>query len=253
MTESACGVRPQLEPIAGEAGHVTPEGRHKWLTRWILDPTAYSPRTRMPQTHLTPQEAADVAAWLLSEKAMDLGKGWDEVAIKSPEMKDLQDLATVYLTRMLSKSDIDLFFKGKKGQKDDLAVTVMLNDVTDDEKKLFDNVTDDNALKYYLGKKAVNRLGCFACHDIPGFENAKSIGTGLNDWGKKPADRLAFEDIGNFFEKHYFPVEGLTDKDGSRIQRVSHLCASGDVPSFAGNWLKLGPNTAALVTSGSVP
>ena len=70
----------------------------------------------------------------------------------------------------------------------------------------FRNVTDEGALKHYLGKKAISRLGCYGCHDIPGFENAKSIGVGLNDWGKKPADRLAFEDIDNFFKKHYYPV-----------------------------------------------
>ena len=69
---------------------------------------------------------------------------------------------------------------------------------------LISDVKNEDALKYYLGKKAVSRLGCFACHDIPGFETAKPIGVGLNDWGKKPAERLAFEDIGNFFKKHYY-------------------------------------------------
>ena len=168
----------------------------------------------MPQTHMTPEEAADIAAWLLSQKATDLGTDWDDAKVAPPSMDELRNLASVYLTRMLSKSDIDLFFKGGKGEKDQLAVTVMLNDVTDDERTLFKNVTEEDAMKYYLGKKAVNRLGCFGCHDIPGFESAKSIGTGLNDWGKKPADRLAFEDISNFFESHYFPVDGLVGKDG---------------------------------------
>src|SRR5207244_4235603 len=35
----------------------------------------------------------------------------------------------------------------------------------------------------FLGSKLVARYGCFACHNIHGFENAKSIGTDLSEWG----------------------------------------------------------------------
>src|SRR5438093_12441688 len=31
----------------------------------------------------------------------------------------------------------------------------------------------------YLGSKLISRYGCFACHNIRGFENAKPIGTEL--------------------------------------------------------------------------
>ena len=37
----------------------------------------------------------------------------------------------------------------------------------------------------FLGEKTISRLGCFGCHTIPGFENAKPIGTPLNGWGIK--------------------------------------------------------------------
>ena len=60
--------------------------------------------------------------------------------------------------------------------------------------------------KNFLGKKAVGRLGCYACHDIPGFDNAKPIGVALNDWGKKDPNRLAFDNIKNFLETHYESV-----------------------------------------------
>src|SRR5207249_5213050 len=76
--------------------------------------------------------------------------------------------------------------------------------------------SDDN-LKRYLGKKAVNRLGCYACHDIPGFDNAKPIGVGLNDWGKKDAGRLAFEDIRSFLSHNYHIVGSLVDKEGNPV------------------------------------
>ena len=50
-----------------------------------------------------------------------------------------------------------------------------------------------------------------ACHDIPGFDNAKPIGVGLNDWGKKDPGRLAFEDIKSYLEHHYQIVPSLVD------------------------------------------
>src|SRR5262249_48313721 len=66
-----------------------------------------------------------------------------------------------------------------------------------------DEAQRKNALKLYVGKKAINRLGCFGCHNVPGFEAAKPIGTPLNDWGKKDPERLAFEDIVAYVDDHY--------------------------------------------------
>src|SRR5262249_53555680 len=67
----------------------------------------------------------------------------------------------------------------------------------DAEEKVLSSLSEDN-LKWYLGKRAINRLGCFGCHSIPGFEGSKPIGTPLNDWGKKDPERLAFENIEAF-------------------------------------------------------
>ena len=44
----------------------------------------------------------------------------------------------------------------------------------------------------FLGSRLVARYGCFACHDIHGFETAKPIGTELSEWGAKPVDKLDF-------------------------------------------------------------
>jgi mono/diheme cytochrome c family protein len=44
----------------------------------------------------------------------------------------------------------------------------------------------------YVGSKLVSRYGCFACHNVRGFENAKPIGTELSEWGSKPIDKLDF-------------------------------------------------------------
>ncbi len=205
---------PSLSQLVGKFGKSKEEqaDARKWLIQWITDPHVHSPRSRMPVTHLAPKEAADIAAWLLNQSATDHGDDWDEIHVKPPLRKELEDLAKVYLTRMMSKSDMVKFLNGDL--KDDFEL--IKKDLTADEQQLYPKIKDDNELKAYLGKKAVSRLGCYACHDIPGFENAKSIGVGLNDWGKKPADRLAFEDIDNFFKTKYYyqGVDSLVDKDG---------------------------------------
>jgi cytochrome c2 len=179
-----------------------------WLTQWILDPHVHSPRSRMPVTHLEPVQAADVAEWLLSQPALDLGSEWKDIAVKEPTDKDLKELAKVYFTRLLSKSDMTKLIDA--GEK--LPETV-IKDLPVDEQALA-NDYNMASLKHYLGKKAVGRQGCYACHDIPGFENAKPIGVALNDWGKKMPDRLAYEDIVNFVHDKYQVVESLVDENG---------------------------------------
>ena len=205
---------PNLSQLSAKLGSAQDSGRARnWLIQWILDPQFHSPRSRMPVTHLTAQEAADVAAWLLAQAGVHgcRRRNGTKIKVTPPERKDLEALAKVYLTRMMSAADMEKFVKGTLS---DEAAKLIKADIPQDEQKLYDNIKDDNYLKAYLGKKAVTRLGCYACHDIPGFENAKSIGVGLNDWGKKAPERLAFEDISNFFNSHYYPVDSITGKDG---------------------------------------
>ena len=73
---------------------------------------------------------------------------------------------------------------------------------------------DDQKLKWYIGRKAISRLGCFGCHDIPGFAASKPVGTQLNDWGRKDPQRLAFEDVVAFVKEHTHPVESLIQANG---------------------------------------
>ena len=50
----------------------------------------------------------------------------------------------------------------------------------------------------FLGEKTISRLGCFGCHNIPGFENAKPIGTPLNGWGIKSPTKLDYGHIAEY-------------------------------------------------------
>ena len=53
-----------------------------------------------------------------------------------------------------------------------------------------------------MARRSLSRYGCFGCHDIPGYETAKPIGTPLANWGRKDPSQLAFENIGEFLATH---------------------------------------------------
>ncbi|MBI3409518.1 MAG: c-type cytochrome [Planctomycetes bacterium] len=198
-----------VEKLVAKQGKL--DEARKWLMQWVLDPQFHSPRSRMPVTHLTPHEAADVAAWLLAQPAMDLGENWNEMAVLQPQESTLIALGKVYFVRLLSRHDMDRMFKDK------LLPREIINDLPEDERTFVNAYLSDGSvdhLKHYLGKKAVGRLGCYACHDVPGFDKSKPIGTGLNEWGKKEGNKLAFEDIVNYVREHYNVVPKLTDKNG---------------------------------------
>src|SRR5262249_16328129 len=60
---------PNLSRIAAKLG-TTPgdeTSARRWLVHWIVNPNFYHPRTFMPITHLTKEQANDVAVWLLSQ------------------------------------------------------------------------------------------------------------------------------------------------------------------------------------------
>ena len=185
-----------------------------WLRQWIKDPHIHSPRSRMPVTHLSNEEAADVAEWLLAQKAdaSVLGKDWDTLTVGQPKIEDYQDLARVYLKRLLPADYMEKFIKGEKLDAN------VIRDLPRDEQDLYGKTGEDD-LKFYLGKKAVGRLGCYGCHDVPGFEAAKPIGTGLMDWGKKKSDKLAFEDVAKYLLQNYTIKPSIKDKDGKPLAR----------------------------------
>jgi mono/diheme cytochrome c family protein len=204
-------VAAKIAPENGDA-----QAKRRWLVQWILNPKVHFPRTRMPYTHLKPDEAAAVAAWLLSQPP----EGWDmQQDVPAPEHQTLVDLARVYLVKApgMTRGDADEILASADGGTVKGITSVSDLPLDSDERALAGPV-DDNKLKWYIGRKAITRLGCFGCHDVPGFATAKPIGTPLNDWGKKDPERLAFEDIVAYAKEHYRPVESMTDEKGHGVQ-----------------------------------
>src|SRR5205814_7599454 len=44
----------------------------------------------------------------------------------------------------------------------------------------------------FVGERIIANYGCYACHDVAGFEKAKPIGVELSEWGNKPVHLLDF-------------------------------------------------------------
>src|SRR5262249_369218 len=149
----------------------------------------------MPNVRLQPEDANDIAAWLLSQKVTD----WTAVTVAEPDTETLTRMAKMHLEKLVPRSRAEQILKSGLTTKD---ISEMKLGPEADERELAEPI-DNNKLKMYVGKKAINYQGCYGCHSIPGFQTAKQIGTPLNDWGKKDVERLAFEDADKFVQSHF--------------------------------------------------
>ena len=132
-----------------------------WIYHWILDPKAWSPDTKMPNLRVAPSEALDIAEYLSTLKAPP---EFERAALPRTDPATLDRIALYF--EMADKTLIDA----------KAALAKM----------------DQRAKEVYAGEKLISHYGCFACHAIPGFENAKPIGTELTEEGSKAVHLLDF-------------------------------------------------------------
>ncbi len=132
----------------------------KWLYTWLKDPKHVSPDTRMPSLRLSDQEAADITAYLLTLKNPEFEAAPAPQA--KPEVVDEMVLTNLQSTLRRSEAEAEL---AKMSAGDRLL---------------------------YLGKRSIAHQGCFACHNIDGFKDAKPIGTELSNEGAKDLHQFDF-------------------------------------------------------------
>jgi cbb3-type cytochrome oxidase cytochrome c subunit len=206
--ESHQNFGPNLTRIAAKLGTANEQGaideasKKRWLVQWIMSPNVHHPRTRMPVTFLRVGDANDVAEWLLSQTVTD----YNVEDPQAPGKQTLVALARVYLgkSKDMTQEDVDKILPANGDPNAKEAEERLKYAAADaDEQILRGGEIDEGKLKWYIGKKSISRLGCYGCHDMPGFELAKPIGTVLNDWGKKDPERLAFEDVDAFVKAHF--------------------------------------------------
>ena len=131
-----------------------------WLVNWLQDPRSYHPETRMPNLRLDDQEAADIAAYLGSQTH------------------------GAFLQQRVAPVDTALI--------DGILLDFLSNTapVTVAQQQLGEMPRADRI--ELAGERLVGQYGCYACHDIAGFENAKPIGTELTDIGRKNIHQFDF-------------------------------------------------------------
>lgn len=186
---------PDLSRLGSKLGADRNPNGPKWLYTWLKNPSAYHPRTVMPNMILDPVKgtdgkttdpAADIAAFLLESK------GWEPTNIPGrdltkEEAASLDELALEHLQNAFSKRQAEEFLKTGIPER-------MRADLKGDEIELVGDITLEKKLRY-VGRRSISKYGCSGCHDIPNFEDVKPIGTGLADWARKTPDKLAFEQI----------------------------------------------------------
>ena len=154
----------------------------------------------MPNVFLEPIEhedgsstdpAADIAAFLL-ESSND----WEPFEEKpTPDPEILKQVALEYLKKTFFSEVAANYLE--QGIPEELGPTLKGSEV---ELLNIDGSAGDmnEKLLLYVGSKTISKHGCYGCHDIPGFEDAKPIGTALTDWGRKDPSKIAFEHIAEY-------------------------------------------------------
>jgi cytochrome c551/c552 len=204
---------PNLSRIGAKAAS-HPQGK-QWLYSWLREPSRYHPKTIMPNVLLEPVTLADGTvsdpAADATEYLMGSGRDWKPAAdwqvetlagevsfpmgsaagMSAEERKALDELALMYLKeRFTIVRAEEVLAKGVDPAANVQGDERMLTGLSGPDR--------DRQLLTYVGKKTINKLACYSCHDIPGFEDGKPAGAALADWGRKDPSRIAFEQASHF-------------------------------------------------------
>ncbi|MBP9864940.1 MAG: c-type cytochrome [Candidatus Omnitrophica bacterium] len=194
-----------------------------WLFDWIKNPKHYSPGTRMPSLRLSDEDAADITAFLLA----DHNEKFESV--RAPYVKP----------EVVSSMTLEFLSSGMRHE---------------DAQKQLAEMSAESQLEF-LGSKMIAHQGCYGCHDIKGFEDAKPIGTELTYEGSKDLSKFDFafvniprtkqnwisQKISNprsydhgkvkaYFEKLKMPHFGFTDEQADALTTFVLSLQKTDIP-----------------------
>jgi len=147
---------PSFEGIGSKS---TPE----WIYNWIQSPKSYWPDTRMPDLRLTEREALDITAYLMTLRKDSFMRS----PIPAPQIEARDEMLLEFFQAKMTKAE----------------ATERLGSMSDRERWVL------------TGERMIGTYGCFGCHDIPGFEDAKTVSIELSDEGSKSVHRFDFGHI----------------------------------------------------------
>jgi mono/diheme cytochrome c family protein len=188
-----------------------PDEVRDWLYTWLKNPSLYHPRTKMPDLYLDPVVAedgtttdpgADIAVYLLNSST-EWSPKEDTQQFLEANPSDLDALLSEHLKTKLYTKDVERALQQGRIPDEVAARLEGAEAILTGE----DGLSAENKL-LYVGHKTITKYGCYGCHDVPGFETAKPIGTGLADWGRKDPARLAFEHIAEYLSHGHGHAHG---------------------------------------------
>ena len=204
-----------------------------WLYTWIKEPERYHKRTQMPNLYLDPYKdvdgttvidpAADITAFLLAQGEPGT------FPVREVESQELDKLVELYLKkgRFGAEKAQEIIqsrtFPDK--QADVIGDEAVL--ATADGSAAADEAAWHRMKLAYVGRKTISRYGCYACHDMPGYEDARPIGVALQDWGRKDTSKLGFEHIEEFLHHHGEPAGSKFSSTAERVVSAHKKAAAG--------------------------
>lgn len=223
-----CGgnIGPDLSDLAGRLQG--PQAA-RWLRRWLDDPHSLSPGTRMPR----PQFRGDSWLYRLFAEQSDrepprtgsedehAGSKGQSLFASFSRTEAIEAIAAYLLTghpaqgppaaSALSDSDLDAALReyltqevGPRNARRYVTNGIPAEEffhfnplVAEDLSELVAPLSREKKLRY-LGRKAIARYGCYACHSISGFEGRPAVGPDLSTWASKATELLDFGHVAEF-------------------------------------------------------
>lgn len=190
---------PIFSRFAPELSGVGSKVTFDWLYSWLIEPQHYSLETKMPSLRLNPQEASDIATYLLTLKNDDFLQA--EFPMDQPAKDMADDLIFQLLAAQRSERRSRAVMEDEGGELSDMLVAGLKSSTEfgfDEPTRLTNAKTLISAMSLeekkmtFLGSKMIGHYGCYACHSIAGFETTTPPGTDLTTWAEKPITQLDF-------------------------------------------------------------
>ncbi len=184
---------PAFSRFAPELTGIGSKVNVEWLYSWLMEPTHYSPETKMPSLRLTPQEAVDLVVYLMSLTNDEFEQKEFSTEGEAATMAD--DLMFMLLASQRSERRSHAVMRDEGGELTDSLVALLKESEAIGEKRaksLVGAMSLQDKKLTYLGSKMIGHYGCYACHKIPGFETTSPPGTDLSKWAERPIAQLDF-------------------------------------------------------------
>ena len=138
----------------------------------------------MPGFRLRAQEAADIATYLLSLR----NDRFEQYAFEMNESRKgmADDLVFTLLSSLRSERRSRSIMRDEGGELTNMLVSLLESSkVIGGHQQAYDLISPlslEEKKLVWLGNKVIAHYGCYACHEIAGFDTTTPPGTDLSDW-----------------------------------------------------------------------